>query len=365
MRKMCLVSIIASHYRSSIYQLMDKRLQCDFIFGEERNSVKRMDTSLLRHVKMLRNRHILGTPAYFQTGLLCATRGYSTVISDLGIFCLSSWLLLLIARFRGQRVLLWDHGWYGRESFIKKWLKRTYYGLANGALLYGNRALRLMTTNGFHVRNFHVIHNSLNYKAQLELRHKMKPSTIYLEHFGNTAPVVVMIGRLNAVKRTDMIISAAARLNKQDKKINVVIIGDGEEREMLEQQARTCGIKERVWFAGAIYDETRNAELLLNADLCAVPGPVGLTAIHAMMFGVPVISNDNFACQMPEHEAIHDGQTGCFFRDGDTESLANEISKWLEKKSEKREEVRQACYKEIDTSWTPEFQLSAIKEALL
>ena len=34
----------------------------------------------------------------------------------------------------------WDHGWYGREGFIKKWLKRLYFGLATGAFIYGDRA---------------------------------------------------------------------------------------------------------------------------------------------------------------------------------------------------------------------------------
>lgn len=71
-------------------------------------------------------------------------------------------------------------------------------------------------------------------------------------------------------------------------------------------------VDKNVWFYGSCYDEQTNAELIYNADMCVAPGNVGLTAIHAMTFGCPVITHSDFKWQMPEFEAIHPGKTGDF-----------------------------------------------------
>lgn len=67
---------------------------------------------------------------------------------------------------------------------------------------------------------------------------------------------------------------------------------------------------------------------------------------------------------MPEYEAIKPGQTGDFFECNKVQSLARTISKWFAEKKDKREEVRQACYNEIDTNWNPYYQMDVIKKNL-
>lgn len=103
--------------------------------------------------------------------------------------------------------------------------------------------------------------------------------------------------------------------------------------------------------------------MIYNADVCVTPGDVGLTAIHTMMYGVPVITHDYFPSQGPEFETIHDGVTGCFYQKGSVESLATAICNWLSSHQDDRKQVRLACYNEIDTLWTPNFQIEVIKKA--
>ena len=124
----------------------------------------------------------------------------------------------------------------------------------------------------------------------------------------------------------------------------------------------TPDLNDQVWFYGASYDEKTNAELIYNADLCVSPGNVGLTAMHALIFGCPVITHNYFEWQMPEYEAIHAGNTGDFFKMDDIADLIATISKWFAVKSDKREEVRKACFKEIDTNWNPYYQMDIIKK---
>ena len=83
-----------------------------------------------------------------------------------------------------------------------------------------------------------------------------------------------------------------------------------------------------------------------------------------MVFGTPVLIHNDFANQMPEFEAIHDGETGAFFKIDDISSLADGISEWFAQKGDKREDVRKACMKEIDENWTPQFQIEVLKKYL-
>ena len=363
MARICLLSITASHYRTRIYSLIDKEIGCDFIFGMDDTTVKRMDTSLLRNAHDIKNIKVKGA-VYRQPGLTQEIKGYDIIINDLGILCLSAWKMMILAKLRGQKVITWGHGWYGREGFVKKWLKRIYCGLADANMVYGNYAKDLMVLNGFDAKKIHVIHNSLDYDVQLTLRNKMHESNIYREHFGNQNPVLLFIGRLTEVKKLDQIIEAMSLLKSKGQEYNCVFVGDGPMRETLVKISKAKRLVKNVWFYGACYDETENASLVYNADLCVAPGNIGLTAMHAMMFGCPCISHNDFPWQMPEFEAIKAGQTGDFFERDNVQSLADTIQKWFIDKKDKREEVRQACFEEIDNNWNPHRQIEVIKSVL-
>lgn len=362
--KICLLSITASHYRYRVYSEMDKQMNIDFIFGKDDTTVKRMDTSILRNSIDVPNIYIKNSNWYYQPGLLKLIKGYDCVINDLGIFCLSAWKLLLLSKFRRQKVYHWDHGWYGRESFIKKWIKRVYFGLANGAFIYGDYAIRLMEENGFNPEKLYPIHNSLDYQSQLALRNSVKKTDIFKNYFGNSNPVLIMVGRLNLRKNINYLIEAVAQLKSKGQMYNIVLVGDGENRKSLQDLVQQLNIKNQVWFYGACYDESINAELIYNSDMCVIPGDIGLTAIHCMMFGVPVVSHDYFPNQGPEFEVIKEGVTGSFFKHNDMDSLVDTICRWFDRHAADRENVRKACYKEIDEKWTPEYQINVLKKVI-
>ena len=63
--KISIVSITASHYRKRIYFLLDSEMNCSFVFGNDRTTVKRMDTSILHDCVELDNRYIGRTHWYY------------------------------------------------------------------------------------------------------------------------------------------------------------------------------------------------------------------------------------------------------------------------------------------------------------
>lgn len=362
-KKICLIASSAPLYRKMIYTYMGKVLGCDFILGA--GPTKQMNIyDLPNKVIPIYSKYFFGTSCYLDCGAVTNSKDYETLILCMGIRSITEWLILFLALFRRQKTYIWSHGWLGKETPLKRFLGRIYYGMANGVFIYNERSTILMKKEGIKPRKLHTIYNSLDYDAQLILRQKVRTLNIYHEHFGNENRNIVFIGRLTSVKRFDLLLDAVALLKKQGEIVNVTFIGDGVERENMERRVNYLDIRAQVWFYGACYDEKTNAEMISNADLCVSPGNIGLTAIHVMMFGCPAITNDDFDHQMPEFEAIRDGKTGTFFKANDSNSLADAISKWFKQHASNRDEVRKACYGEIDCKWNPHNQIRIFKSVL-
>lgn len=366
--KLCLIYNSAAHYRESIFLRLDSEFDCDFVFGESLGDIKQMDTSILHGDVMKVKNKSIWKGLYWQPGIQrLLDSKYDTFVMLGETRCLSTWLFCLRAKQKGRskRICFWTHGWYGKESRMERWLKKRFFNLAEGGIfLYGNYARELMINEGFDANNLYVIHNSLSYEHQLSIRKQLHKDDVYQKHFGNDKPNLIFVGRLTTVKKLDMILSSMALLREQGQEYNLTLIGEGPMRRQLEALTADLGLKENVWFYGACYDDEQLGQLIYNADLCVSPGNVGLTAMHVMVFGTPVITHNDFPHQMPEFEAIHDDETGTFFKRDDVGSLAEGICRWIETKVDKREDVRQACFHEIDTQWTPNFQIEVLKRVL-
>lgn len=323
---------------------------------------------------VLKNKWLLKRKFLWQGGLMKAvTRENFDAYIFLGSpYFISTWLAVIIARLRGKKIYYWMHGVYKDNiTAVDKVKLFVFYKLAHGFFLYGNRAAAILRKyNVKPAEDIHVIYNSLDYEKSLKIRRPFEMEAITsfrAKFFKNTdIPVVIFIGRLNQVKRIDMLIEAQSILKNRLGKdfFNLLVIGDGEQRVILEKQTRNHGLEDAVVFLGAVYDEVENGYLLSSADLCVTPGEVGLTAIHSLSYGTPVISHDNLNTQMPEVEAIKPGFTGELYSYNSIDSLVEVINNWFSRHPAKDEKMIQQCYQVVDTHFNPYYQ-SAILNTVL
>lgn len=363
MTKLCVIYNMAAKYRAPIFKLLDKNFEIDWFYGHQIGDIKEMDSSDLKRVSRL-ERFSLGPFTWQKKAInLLNCKSYDKYIILGDFFYLSTWGILLLNKLRKhpKKIYLWSHGWYGRESSIKKLLKKIFFGLSDGVFLYGNYAKKIAEIQGNDTSKLLVIHNSLDYEYHCQIRNTLGKNNVFADYFQNSNPTLIFIGRLTKVKQLHLLIDALNILNKNNHQYNLVFVGDGEERTELEKQANTLNLP--VWFYGSCYDDKESSSLIYNADLCVSPGNVGLTSIHSMSFGTPVLSHSNFKNQMPEFEAIIPGKTGDFFQEGDSQSIANCILKWFSSHPD-RERVRKDCFAEIEKSWTPKYQLDQIQSVI-
>lgn len=363
-KKTCLLYNYAQHYRAAIFILLDKEIDIDFYFGDKMADVKKMDYSELNNfIKELKNIKLFSS-IYWQKGAISLFfKKYDSYIILGEYYCLSTWILLLLSKFSNKKFFLWTHGWYGNESFFKRVVKKIFFKLSDGLFLYGEYAKNLMLKEGFSEENLHVIYNSLDYDKQLLVRERLQTTSIYSDYFKNNYPVLIFIGRLTKVKKLEQLISAYEQLKAVDINVNLVFIGEGNAEEELREKLKISG-GDSYWFFGPCYDEQKLGELIFNATICISPGNVGLTAIHSLVYGTPVITHSDFSNQMPEFESIEEGVSGSFFMKNSDTDLAKKIEFWLSAKINAREKVIFDCFKVIDEKYNPHYQLSIIKKVL-
>lgn len=346
---------------------MEKEFNCDFYFGDKVNtSIKKIDYLELDGFKA----ELLNySGRYFQlrkgVWKLALKKEYENYLISWEPLNISLWIFLLLCKFQGKKVYSWQHG-ISKKKISKKFelLEKFSMSLKAGTFLYGHYARNNMIRLGFNPEKLHVIYNSLDYKRHLELRKSKRDQNIYLNHFNNIDPVILFIGRLTPVKKLHLIIEAHKRLIKTNVPCNVVFIGDGDVKEQLELLIAKYNLKGRYLFTGALYDESIIANYLSSADVCVSPGNVGLTAIHCLSYGLPVIIHDNFETQMPEFEAIQEGVSGSFFEEDDIDSLTQTIKNWLQFSSIKRDEIRKKCYEIIDSKYNPLNQIKILNHSI-
>lgn len=364
-QKICCIFNYAPHYRSTIYQLLDKEFECDMYFGNNINAnIKKLDLLILKNAQELKSIWFSKKIYWIVGSIGLIFKPYKKYLLTGESYCISDWIIIILAKILRKEIYIWNHGWYGKEKVVKIYMKKFLFSFVSGFFLYGEYAKKLMIEQGISENNLHVIFNSLDYKGMLGVRKKLSNSDIYTSKFKNHGPVLSFVGRLQPVKKLDLLILALKSLKAKGREINLVIIGDGDDKERLEKLVCAYSLTQNVWFYGSCYDEMEIGMLIYNAALCVSPGNVGLTAIHSLSYGTPVITHNDFKHQMPEFEAIIPGKTGAFFIANDLNSLEFEIESWLDSHPYKDENIIEDCYKIIDNRYNPHYQINVIKNVL-
>lgn len=363
--KICFITNIGPHYRYCIYNTMGKVFGCDFYLGDKvALPIKKFDYSLLTGFKKILVNKFFHS-FYWQKGAVwLAFKNYDCYIMTGEPYCISSWIILVLSKLLGKKTIAWTHGWYGRESKVKKIVKRVYFSLYSNLLVYSDYAINLMGNEGLNKARMYCIANSLDSDNNKRIRSTLKKNDIYSVYFQNNAPTIIYCGRIQKCKNLELLVDSVCLLKNEGIIVNIIFIGKDVENVNIDRYAQIKGLGKQIWMYGPCYDNNILGELFYNASVCVSPGNVGLTAIQALSFGCPVISHDNFKEQCPEFEAIKPGKTGDFFKYNNVYDLAEKIREWTSLSAQIRQRISRAAYEEIDKKWNIHYQIAVLKKVI-
>lgn len=138
--------------------------------------------------------------------------------------------------------------------------------------------------------------------------------------------VIISIGRLASEKNWETLFRAVAQVYAQHPTMRLVLIGDGPQKQTLEELAAELGIAERITFTGQLSFEEIPA-YLKAADMfsfASVTETQGLVTIEAMAAGLPVVAVDGSGT----HDIVDNGKEGLLV-ENDPNALAFAINEML------------------------------------
>jgi glycosyltransferase involved in cell wall biosynthesis len=174
------------------------------------------------------------------------------------------------------------------------------------------------------------------------------------ERFGNEDVLFVSVARFAPQKNHALLLNAFASGLGHDLKAHLVLVGDGQNREQLEAQARDLGIRNQVRFLGVRTDipEVLGAMdvFVLSSDFEGNP----LSVMEAMASGLPIVSTA--VGGIPD--LVEDRKEGMLVRAGDVNDLANSMTLLMREEETRRRFGRAAALRARE-----QFDVSKMVEA--
>ncbi|HZU35553.1 MAG TPA: glycosyltransferase family 4 protein, partial [Gemmataceae bacterium] len=154
-------------------------------------------------------------------------------------------------------------------------------------------------------------------EEQAALRHDLGISA--------NAKIIGTVGRLDEIKRQDLLIRAVARLRERGQQVHLLLVGDGPRLEELKALAADLAAAAYVHFAGYQSQPERYLQLMDVFALTSRSEGMPLAVLEAWAAGVPVVASR--VGGLPA--LIEEGQTGLLFPSGDEAALVETLATLL------------------------------------
>lgn len=245
---------------------------------------------------------------------------------------LTEFLAVPICKIFNIPIVFWTHGYdHGkrkkslmndiRVKIIEFFLKNVDHVFA-----FSQKGKDYLTSKNVLEEHITVTPNTLNTDLWLGKFNECTKTQLRKKYnYDNDTLVLLFSGRLNKDKKVKNLLYAMEYMQKEHKeiKIHLNIVGDGSERENLEEYVKQSKL-ENIIFHGFIFDEAKIAEMFCVSDLFVMPGYVGLAIVHAFCFGLPIIT-ENIDYHSPEIQYLEDGINGYFIEENNIKALVNKL----------------------------------------
>jgi len=185
-----------------------------------------------------------------------------------------------------------------------------------------------------------VVNDSINYKKNERITNSI------FNNIDKDCKIVISVGRIVPQKGYDTLLKAFNIVSKAIN-ANLVIIGDGPEKEKLDKMTKDLGIKSKVFFLGF---DPNPIKYISHSDLFVMSSKwegFGNVIVEAMACGCQVVSTD---CNSGPYEILDGGRFGVLAETNNPDDLARKIIHSLNGLSAINKDVLMRRSMDFDTS---------------
>ncbi len=265
------------------------------------------------------------------------------VLNNQSVLIGLAWMLrFVIAKLRVFMVL---HSNDNNESFVTRALYKIFVPLYTKMIV-------LSEIHAGYARDYLKISNNNLRIVQNGIAPEEPGGVAPLPVLPTDAFVAVSLGRLDPVKDLPTMFRAAKRVSEHHQNFHVLVAGDGEIRQALENEVQRLGLSERVHFLGAVYDAAKCA--LLRSAHVGFQSSKGIenfpiSVLEYMRAGLPVVATKVGSVPL----IVEDGKTGLLVPSEDDEAFAKAIEQLMEDKT-MRQAMGQAGHSRQQERFTAE-----------
>lgn len=257
----------------------------------------------------------------------------------------------LIAKGMLRRKMVWwgqGRDLADRETRVKNLAYGTEHALCDSIILYAEH-LKKYVAHRFHKKIF-VANNTLciNYPGLPgEAR-----ETVLVEYGIHTRRNIICMGRLQKRKRLEDLVAAHAHMNRSN--IGLILVGPDTDGVLDKIRG------DNIYKLGPIYGD-KKFDLLSAADVCCIPGAVGLSIVDAFHCGLPLVTDNGD--ESAEIMYLKNGVNGFVVSRGNIQELAQKLLLLLDD-DELRRRFSDAAKREIDENGHIEKLCAGFRNAL-
>jgi len=155
---------------------------------------------------------------------------------------------------------------------------------------------------------------------------KVVPGILNAETRSKT-PLIIYVGRLKKYKGLEYVLRSLPPIIKKTPEFQLMILGDGDDRSRLEEEARNLGIQNHVLFTGYVSEEEK-IKWLQQAWVMVYPSVKegqGLSILEAAVFQTPTIASHSPGLR----DFILNGKTGLLVGHTQPETWATAIEETI------------------------------------
>ncbi len=242
-------------------------------------------------------------------------------------FSIPSIIAHIYCRLKQIPYIIWS-GAFGNDlerNPVRKKVRKLLTKRAAAYIAYGNLAKEYLKTLGTDKKEVFIAMNTVDTHF-FEIKDKVLNSEVSqarMEHFSSTKNILY-VGDLIKRKGVDFLIRAINELNKQHSDFCLHLVGDGPERQKLEEYCQNRQIHGKVYFWGH-KSQKELLQMFTISDIFVFPtlfDPWGLVLNEAMAAGLPVIASKYAGAT---YDLVEDGVNGFVVDPYDVGDMANKI----------------------------------------